>query len=203
MSAHAVLRQAGADPGAAQGALADGTTVLARAHWPAGQVQSLPAVAGFVVSAFSPLAAALADLCLTSYFGDPPGDPALGERTAIVLASGTGDLPTAAAVASAVTEGRRVPPLLFYQSNPNAVAGHIAARWGLAGPVTCTVSAADPLAEAMSDAALLIADGAAHAALVIVANAYAGGDADGDALLIGPVAWPPASRPPATGAAPS
>ena len=35
------------------------------------------------------------------------------------------------------TRGDRVGPLLFFQSVPNAVAGHVAARWGLTGPVVC------------------------------------------------------------------
>jgi hypothetical protein len=116
------------------------TVVLARAHWPDGEADTdLPAVAGFIESAFSPLVAAVAERCLSSYFGEPPAELARGERTAIVLATSTGDLSTAAGVAAAVQAGRRVPPLLFYQSNPNAVAGYIAARWGLAGPVVCTM----------------------------------------------------------------
>jgi hypothetical protein len=116
------------------------TVVLARSHWPADDADAeLPAVAGFIESAFSPLVAAVAERCLSSYFGDPPAALARGERTAIAIATSTGDLATSAAVASAVQAGRRVPPLLFYQSNPNAVAGYIAARWGLAGPVVCTM----------------------------------------------------------------
>ena len=187
------------------------TVVLARAQWPAGEADTdLPAIAGFIESAFSPLVAAVAERCLSSYFGEPPAELARGERTAIVLATSTGDLTTAATVAAAVQAGRRVPPLLFYQSNPNAVAGYIAARWGLAGPVVCTmpgraaqasaigVSATDngqegltalALAEAQASAALLIEDGDADAALVIAANAYLGGAAFGTAQLVGPSWW--------------
>jgi len=182
------------------------TVVLARAQWPADDADvDLPAVAGFIESAFSPLVAAVAERCLSSYFGDPPAALARGERTAIVIATSTGDLATAAAVAAAVQAGRRVPPLLFYQSNPNAVAGYIAARWGLAGPVMCTMpgSAAQPaatpegredltshaLAEAQASATLLIEDGDADAALVIAANAYLGGAAFGTAELVGPSWW--------------
>jgi hypothetical protein len=182
------------------------TVVLAQAHWPAGEADTdLPAVAGFIESAFSPLVAAVAERCLSGFFGKPPAELARGERTAIVLATSTGDLATAAGVAAAVQAGRRVPPLLFYQSNPNAVAGYIAARWGLAGPVVCTmpgraaqVSATNngqedltslALAEAQASAALLIEDGDADAALVIAANAYLGGAAFGMAQLIGPSWW--------------
>lgn len=184
------------------------TVMLAQARWPTAKTgDELPAVAGFVESAFSPLVAAVAELCLSGFFGAPPARPHQGERTAIVIASATGDLGTAAAVAAAVREGRRVPPLMFYQSNPNAVAGYIAARWGLSGPVECTmpgsaVSGAglggaetgdDPCArasaEALATAEILIADGDADAALAIAANAYPGGAAYGTAMLIGPAWW--------------
>src|SRR5260370_11183412 len=117
----------------------DSLVRLAAARWPSTRAAELPVVAAFVVSAFSPLVAAVADLCLSDYFGAPPADPQRGERTAIVVASSTGDLGTAAAVASAVQGGKRVQPLLFYQSNHNAVAGYIGARWNLAGPVVCTM----------------------------------------------------------------
>jgi len=177
------------------------TAVLAEARWATDGVgDDLPPIAGFVESAFSPLVAAVADLCLASFYGAPPARPAEAERTAIVLTSATGDLPTAAAVAAAVQAGRRVPPLLFYQSNPNAVAGYVAARWGLSGPVVCTMpgrsvpgAATDAgsraLDEARATAGLLIEDGDADAALVVAANVYLGGAACGVAELIGPPSW--------------
>lgn len=164
-------------------------TVLARAQWPARPRTELPGIPGFIISSFSPLAAELAQRCLRQVFGDPPADPERGRRTAIVLASTTGDIATAAAIASAVDAGRAVPPLLFYQSNPNAVAGHIAARWGLAGPVVCTIPCAAGLADAMDSAALLIEGAEADAALVVLAD-QGGPDGDrGAALLAGPTAW--------------
>lgn len=174
-------------------------TVLARSEWPAGQRAVLPSIPGFIISSFSPLAAELAERCLRQHFGDPPADSGRGLRTGIVLASTTGDIATAAAVASAVDLGRAVPPLLFYQSNPNAVAGHIAARWGLAGPVVCTIAAgrglADGLADAMESAALLIEDSAADAVLVVLAD-QGGPDGDnGAALLVGPAGWLPPPGP--------
>jgi len=163
-----------------------GLAELAAARWDGGPP---PPVAGFVTSAFSPLAAAVADACLTSYFGSPPADSARGERTGIVLVSTTGDLATNAAVAGAVQAGKRVPPLLFYQSNHNAVAGYIAARWGLAGPVVCTMPGTE--AEAEQVTTLLIEDGDADAALVIAINAYPDGATEGTASLIGPATWTP------------
>ena len=165
--------------------LRDGTgelTVLARSQWPTRPRTALPAIPGFIVSSFSPLAAELAERCLRQRFGAPPAER--GQRTAIVLASTTGDIATAAAIASAVDHGRAVPPLLFYQSNPNAVAGHIAARWGLAGPVVCTIPARHGLADAMDSAALLIEGGEADAALVVLAD-QGGPDGDsGVAMLV-------------------
>jgi len=169
--------------------LPEGLAVLASSTWPAAEHAELPAIPGFIVSSFSPLAAAVAELCLLSYFGPRPADQDQGESTAIVLASGTGDIATAAAIASAVDEGRRVPPLLFFQSNPNAVVGYIAARWGLAGPVICTNPIGDILADAMLSATLLIEDAAATAVLVILADTDRDGADRGAAMLIGPASW--------------
>jgi hypothetical protein len=169
-----------------------GLVELARSSWPAGRADRLPTIAAFVRSSFSPLAAVLAEECLTSYFGPPPAPASRGDQIAIVLASSTGDMATAAAIATAVDAGLRVPPLLFYQSNANAAAGYISARWGLAGPVVCTIPAGDATADAIDCAGLLIEDGAAQAALIIVANAGHAGDASGSALLLGPEHWLPA-----------
>lgn len=184
-------------PGLGSGTLLAGAAVpagelvvLARAEWPASPAASLPPIAGFIASSFSPLAAEVAEQCLRGYFRSPPASPELGERTAIVLASSSGDIATAAAVASAVDEGRRVSPLLFFQSNQNAVVGYIAARWGLGGPVVCTIPATDALADAMTCAALLVEDGDAAAALLIVADQGRDGHDRGTAVLIGPPSWP-------------
>jgi hypothetical protein len=202
--APAELTSAGAMPLAAAGSVQ-----FATATWSGRSSAELPPVAGFITSAFSPLVATLAEECLSDYFGAPPAPPAFGERIGIVLVSSTGDLTTSAAIATAIQAGKRVPPLLFYQSNHNAVAGHVAARWGLFGPVVCTMpgragpggAAADrplgsssplaaALAEAAASAALLIEGGDADAALVIAANAYLDGTVEGSASLVGPASWP-------------
>jgi hypothetical protein len=167
--------------------------VLARACWPGKPGQQLPAVPGFVTSSFSPLVVEVGQRCLRAYFGAAPADPARGERTAVVLASPTGDLATAAAVAQAVGQDRRVPPMLFYQSTPNAVVSYLTARWGLYGPVVCTVPLGDAMADARACAGLLIAGGDADAALLVVADQGRTPD-QGDratALLIGPRSWTP------------
>jgi hypothetical protein len=177
-------------------AIAGRLVVLARSTWPTRPGTELPAVPGFIVSSFSPLAAHLAELCLRQYFGSPSADPGRGRETGVVIASTTGDIANAAEVARVVDAGGPVPPLLFYQSNPNAVAGHIAARWGLEGPVVCTIPARRGLADAMDSAALLIEGEEAAAALVILANQGRPGDGgempandSGTAMLIGPAWW--------------
>jgi len=178
-----------------------GLAVLASAAFPASHEDVLPDIVRFVVSSFSPLVAELGERCLREYFGTRPADPDAGERTGVVLASRGGDFATAAAIAAAIDEGRKVPPMLFYQSNPNAVVGYLTARWGLGGPVVCTSPPSDTLADALADALLLIHDGDAAAVLVIVAEqgrpsppGVTGGESHdhGTALLIGPGTWPPA-----------
>jgi hypothetical protein len=176
--------------------------VLARSEWPTRPPTELPAIPGFIISSFSPLAAELGERCLRQHFGDPPADAERSLRTAIVLASTTGDIATAAAIASAVDQECAVPPLLFYQSNPNAVAGHIAARWGLAGPVVCTIPAGrgqragGGLADAMDNAVLLIEGSEADAALVVLADQGGPAGDRGVAMLVGPTGWlpPPGAR---------
>ncbi|HEX4705851.1 MAG TPA: hypothetical protein VH352_27285 [Pseudonocardiaceae bacterium] len=150
--------------------------VLARAEWPAGDDDTLPRIAGFVVSDFNPLVAEVAERCLRAYYGTPPAPGDRGARTGVVLASVRGDVTTADTVAEALRAGRRVPPLLFFQSNPNAVVGHVTSRWGLAGPVVCTSPFGDPLADGVAVAELLIGDGAAAEVLVIAADLATDGD---------------------------
>jgi hypothetical protein len=165
--------------------------VLAEAEWPTAPDDTLPAVPGFVTSTFSPLVVEVARRCLHGFFGPSPAGPVRGERTGVVLASSTGDLGTAAAVAQAISQERRVPPMLFYQSTPNAVVGYLTARWNLGGPVVCTVPLGDAMADARACADLLIRSGDADAVLVIVADqARAPHESDhAAAVLIGPGSW--------------
>lgn len=144
-----------------------GLAVTAASAWPeSADDPAPPALPGFVLSSFSPLVAHVAERCLARAAGDPPLPPGRGERTALVLISPLGDIAAAIHVADTVDRGGRVGPLLFFQSVPNSVAGYIAARWGLAGPVVCLASGdAGPDA-----AALLIDDGDADEVLVVVAE---------------------------------
>jgi hypothetical protein len=172
------------------------TVVLATGEWPAIPADLLPAIPGFIGSSFNPLVAEVAQRCLRSYFGSPPADLARGDRTGILLASATGDVATAEGIARAVDAGRRVPPLLFFQSNHNAVAGYVAMRWGLGGPVVCTIpTSGDAVADARESAQLLIEDGDADAVLVIVADQAPAGADQAVAMLLGPASWPPAVHP--------
>jgi hypothetical protein len=135
-----------------------GLSVLAAAGWPEPGDGEPPKLAGFVHSNFNPIVAAVAGRCLTRR---PPRDPV--PVTAVVLVSALGDVDSAVRVAEAVDAGARVGPLFFFQSVPNAVLGHIAARWALTGPVSCVGDAATGLATSLG----LLADGDAARVLLI------------------------------------
>jgi 3-oxoacyl-(acyl-carrier-protein) synthase len=145
---------------------AAGLHVVAAAAWPETPDDREPTpVAGFVVSSFSPLAAETATRCLTRR-------PAADREpvTGVVVVSAFGDLGGALHVAAAVDGGRGVSPLMFFQAVPNAVAGHVAARWGLEGPVVCVADGG------VEVASLLIEDGDADEVLVV--RVEQGGDRD-------------------------
>ena len=132
----------------------NGLRTLATAEWPADTEP--PRLAGFVHSGFNPLVAAVAGRCLERA-------PTQDSETALVLVSDLGDVESAVHVATAVDGGARVGPLFFFQSVPNAVLGHVAAKWGLAGPVSCVCDSATGLDTARG----LLADGDARRVLLI------------------------------------
>ncbi|NUR58742.1 MAG: hypothetical protein HOV87_08655 [Catenulispora sp.] len=139
--------------------------MVAEARWPeSDHDQTPPPLPGFIVSSFSPIAAEAAARCLSRRA--TATDAASPRTTAVIIASARGDLHSAAHVAHAVDTGAPLGPLLFFQSVPNAVAGHIAARWHLTGPVVCVADRAS----ALEAAALLIEDGDADEALVLHAE---------------------------------
>ncbi|WP_405007952.1 hypothetical protein OHV13_31220 [Kitasatospora purpeofusca] len=149
--------------------------ILAEAAWPdpdAREPEQLPPLPGFSASSFNPLVAETAERCLRARHGTAPAPG----RTALLLASASGDLATARAIEEAAADtARRMPPLLFFQSNPNAVLGHIAARWGLTGPVVAICPSQPPPPgrvpqDALDLAELLLADGDADQVLVIAAE---------------------------------
>ncbi|TCO49604.1 hypothetical protein EV646_103586 [Kribbella antiqua] len=126
--------------------------VLAEAHWPEPGDDVVPALPGFVLSTFNPLAAVVADRCLQHH------QPS--EATGIVIES-SGDHVSAAHVRQAVADGKRIGPLFFFQSVPNSVAGLIAAKWNLRGPVVAVTDGG------LDEAALLIGDGDADQVLIV------------------------------------
>jgi hypothetical protein len=158
--------------------------VVTHSHWPQSGDDAAagpPSLPGFVASSFSPLVAAVAGRCLRPGYGEPPLRQ--GEQTAIVLVSRTGDRVSAEHVRQAVADGKRVGPLYFFQSVPNSVAGQVAARWGLQGPVVCLSPTTDARRTGLDQAALLIADGDADQVLVVLVEQAAGGDT-ATALLV-------------------
>jgi len=134
--------------------------VLAEGSWPEpgdDLAAGPPGVPGFVGSAFSPLAAAAAGRCLERR--ETPG-----ETTGIVLVT-SGDRVSAETVRRLVADGKRVGPLHFFQSVPNSIAGWIAARWELRGPVVCVTDSG------FDEAAVLIGDGDADQVLIVQVEA--------------------------------
>jgi hypothetical protein len=161
-----------------------GLALLASASWPESTAdQTPPPLPGFVVSRFSPIVAEVAKRCLRRV---PARSPEV--VTAVVVVSALGDVASAAHVAEAVDSGGRVWPLMFFQSVPNAVAGHVAARRQLTGPIV-SVGDADAGIEV---AALLLEDGDADEVLVAeVELAPPDGSGErGAAVLVGAAARP-------------
>lgn len=140
--------------------------VVAEARWPEVGDGTAPVVPGFVHSDFAPVVVAVAERCLGRAHGAAPL-PA-GNRTAVVLVSASGDRASAAHVRATVAAGGRVGPLFFFQSVPNSVAGYVAARWGLDGPVVCLSPTGEPRAEGTAEAKLLLYDGDADQALLVL-----------------------------------
>jgi hypothetical protein len=177
-------------------AVAAGLAVSASASWPEtdsdAEVSPLP---GFIDSLFSPLIAEVAGRALSRRDRGCPRDQAAPDGTviAIVLVTARGDVASAAQVAARVDAGRRVPPLHFFQSVPNAVAGYLAARWQLTGPIVCVSG----IRAAMEAAALLIEDADADEALIVSVDlGLTGGAGDRAAAVIvtGPTGRPEAER---------
>ncbi|HSZ49658.1 MAG TPA: hypothetical protein VK823_30250 [Streptosporangiaceae bacterium] len=171
--------------GLLEAAAAAGLAVSSSAAWPGARDAAEPApLAGFIDSTFSPLVAEVAGRALMHARREPaPPGPATvsGPVTAIVLVTALGDVTSATRVAAAVDAGARVPPLHFFQSVPNAVAGYLAARWHLTGPVVCVSSTAAGLGVAT----LLIEDADADEALVVrIDLAVTDGDRDSAAAIL-------------------
>ena len=161
-----------------------GLVVLSAASWPEETADAeIPPLAGFIESAFSPLLAEVAARALRRRPERGRPEPAVpGPVTAIVMVTALGDVTSATRVAAAVDAGGRVSPLLFFQSVPNAVAGYLAARWDLTGPVVCVSG----MGAGLDIAATLIDDADADEALVTRIDLAGAGDGldRGAALLV-------------------
>ena len=159
-------------------AAAASVAVCSSASWPETDAdREVPALAGFIESNFSPLLAEVAARALRRR-AQPPGS---GSVTAIVMVTALGDVTSAVRVAAAVDAGKRVAPLLFFQSVPNAVAGYLAVRWHLTGPVVCVSG----IRAGLDVAALLIEDAAAAEALVVCVDlTVTNGDRDRAAAIL-------------------
>ncbi|TDD57631.1 hypothetical protein E1263_22845 [Kribbella antibiotica] len=130
--------------------------VLATGKWPEPGDDAPAGVPGFVESAFNPLAAAAAERCL-----ERAGEVVGPNKTVGVVLETAGDRVSAAAVERLVALGKRVGPLFFFQSVPNSIAGWIAAKWDLRGPVVCVTDGG------LDEAAVLIGDGDADLVLIV------------------------------------
>ncbi|CCH18903.1 beta-ketoacyl synthase chain length factor [Micromonospora lupini] len=161
---------------------------LARARWPEAGDGDVPTVPGFVHSVFAPVVVAVAERCLRRRYGT--GLVPAGTRTAFVLVSASGDRASAVHVRATVEAGGRVGPLFFYQSVPNSVAGHVAARWGLRGPVVCLSPTGDPYADGAAEAALLCDDGDADEVLLVLIEQAPDTSTEAVAVLLGGGARP-------------
>ncbi|MGH3190750.1 MAG: hypothetical protein ACRDPY_09205 [Streptosporangiaceae bacterium] len=177
-------------------AAAAGLAVSASASWPETDFDAeVSPLAGFIESLFSPLIAEVAGRALSRRDQGCSRDQAApdGVVIAIVLVTARGDVASAAQVAARVDAGRRVPPLHFFQSVPNAVAGYLAARWQLTGPIVCVSG----ITAAIDAAALLIEDADADEALIVSVDlGLTGGAGDRAAAVIvtGPTGRPEAER---------
>jgi hypothetical protein len=111
----------------------------------------LPKMAGFVESAFSPLAYEVSRQCLT----EQPGD---GSRTAVALASLLGDTTTADLASQRMVSGHVHNPLLFMQATANSVLGYLSREFQITGQMFSLSSLEDPVAELLAMADLLLED---------------------------------------------
>ena len=149
------------------------------AWWWVAEDGAPPAVPGFVQSSFNPLVAAVADRCLSEHYAKPPEPPGDRQRTGLVLVSRGGDRVSAEHVRQTVADGSRLGPLFFFQSVPNSIAGYVAARWGLGGPVVCISPVGSPVADGVAEAAVLMSDGDAEEVLLVIAEQAADGGLGG------------------------
>ncbi|WP_409468011.1 ketosynthase [Streptomyces sp. HC307] len=128
---------------------------------------ALPKVRGFVGSRFGPLVHAVGTACL----GEPEtfagADGSAGRRTGIVLATMFGDTVTADTFTQHMIAGHVHNPLLFLQSVPTSILGHLTKQYGITGPLNCVSGGADLAVEALRLVDVLMGSGDVHQVLVV------------------------------------
>jgi len=126
----------------------------------------LPPVPGMAHSRFSPLVREAVRRCLGE-----PGEHALhgrpGDRTAVVMGTGFGDVTTHDLASERLARGLLPSPLLFYQAVPTAILGQICLDYGITGPVTCVSALGDVGETVLPLAATMVAVEEVAQALVI------------------------------------
>ncbi|MGX1912616.1 hypothetical protein ACWIID_27680 [Streptomyces phaeochromogenes] len=135
----------------------------------------LPRLPGFVESAFSPLAYEAARQCLAERPDGGTSRPEAGgeaesgggSRTAVALASTTGDTTTADLASRRMVSGRVHNPLLFMQATPNSVLGYLSREFGITGQMFSLSTLDDPVTELLSMADLLLEDPEVDRVLVV------------------------------------
>ncbi|MGI8665123.1 MAG: hypothetical protein ACR2N4_03705 [Jatrophihabitans sp.] len=125
-------------------------------------------VVGFVKSPFINLTRHTQLACLAEHYPAAP-QPA---RIGIVLASVLGDTASADKASASVAEGLTPQPLLFYQSIPVAIVGHLSIEFPLTGPLVCLSGGPELGGSALETAQLMIADGQVE--LVLLSYVEAG-----------------------------
>jgi hypothetical protein len=120
----------------------------------------LEPVPKFVESSFNPLISFAVRGAL-SVTGEPPA-----ADTGMVLASSFGDTVTADTASRRLAAGRPVNPLLFYQSIPNSILGHLGCELAMTGPIICFSAASRLLSEGLAVAESVLAEGAGQVLLI-------------------------------------
>jgi len=133
--------------------------LLSRADSPVAPPPELPSVPRFVESNFP--------LAVSQVVSQVKGRRPPAEQVGFVLATSFGDVTTTDVASRRMAEGRPHNPLLFYQSIPNSILGHLSKGTNFTGPLSC-VSAADLLlTQALTVAELTLEEGSADQILLI------------------------------------
>jgi Beta-ketoacyl synthase, N-terminal domain len=128
-------------------------------HEDRGVSPALPPVPRFVESSFPRLIAYAVDQ-VTAALDE-------GGTTGFVLATAFGDVTTADVASRRLVGGQAHNPLLFYQSIPNSILGHLSKASHLTGPLCCLSAPAMLLTHALVTAELTLMEGAADRILIV------------------------------------